>query len=113
MFRTEIIPYKLNVNRLQIEAKSKQKLGCPFIFKSKSFLAFKSNGRYLAILNNCPHQNKPLDFAKCYNNTITCPFHGYSFNLDNAKSNGMALEVYEMEVKGEDVFIRYPKLKWF
>ena len=34
-----------------------------------------------AIANSCPHAGRPLEEGEVRGMTITCPFHGYAYNL--------------------------------
>lgn len=113
MFRKELAPYRINLTRSQIDVNSLQYKGCSFFFRSKSYIAFNSDGNYFAVLNNCPHQNKPLDHARCENNKIICPFHNFAFDIETGIANGLALEKFELKVLDEEVFILLPKIKWF
>ena len=44
------------------------------------------DGAVYAIANTCPHAGRPLDQGEVQGLTITCPFHGYAYNLRNGKN---------------------------
>ncbi|OKH11751.1 Rieske (2Fe-2S) protein [[Limnothrix rosea] IAM M-220] len=52
----------------------------------QAVLVSKSNGRYCAIANKCPHLGLPMAKGKVENGTITCPFHGSKFDLCSGKN---------------------------
>lgn len=47
---------------------------------------FNIEGLYLAIVNVCPHAGLPLGGGERCGTTITCPFHGYTYNLQTGKN---------------------------
>ncbi len=39
-----------------------------------------------AIANTCPHAGRPLEEGEVRGLTITCPYHGYAYNLRNGRN---------------------------
>jgi nitrite reductase/ring-hydroxylating ferredoxin subunit len=74
----------------------------------EEIVLWKVEGKIYAMNNVCPHQH----FSKLHEGTLeglylTCPMHGWTFNLENGKAkdgNGRA-RVYEVSVQGRDIFI--------
>lgn len=73
-------------------------------------LVFQYRGRYHAVDHSCPHRSYPLsrgtihdieDFGIVLSAGITCPKHGWSFDLHTGESDrGMyKLGVWEVEVR--------------
>lgn len=57
-----------------------------FRVAGKSLLLIQEEGRCYLLLNQCPHQLRPLDRATIHNNTITCPHHGMCFDLSTGRT---------------------------
>jgi len=61
--------------------------------------------------DECTHDGAPFDNAKIDFSTkeIICPRHGGRFNLETGSATKLpateALEVYEIEIQGDDVYI--------
>jgi len=47
---------------------------------------FNVEGMYLAIADVCPHAGMPLGQGELCGKRITCPFHGYSYNIEDGKN---------------------------
>ncbi len=47
---------------------------------------FKSKGKLYAISNVCSHQNGPVGEGKVVRGTVTCPWHGYQYRLEDGCS---------------------------
>ena len=65
-------------------------------------------GKFYAISNTCLHRGGPLGQGTLDGTTITCPWHGWSFdvttgNLGHNQASGVAC--YPVEVRGEEVYV--------
>lgn len=58
-----------------------------FRVAGKSVLLIQEEGRTYLMLNQCPHQLRPLDRATVSGGSITCPHHGMCFDLTTGKTN--------------------------
>lgn len=58
-----------------------------FRVAGKSVLLIQDEGRCYLLLNQCPHQLRPLDRATVSKGTITCPHHGMCFSLTTGQTN--------------------------
>ena len=47
---------------------------------------FNVDGRLYALDNLCPHQNAALSDGRLEGNVITCPLHGWQFNVTTGTS---------------------------
>ena len=47
---------------------------------------FKHKGKLSAVSNACAHQNGPLGEGKIVYGCITCPWHGFSYRLEDGTS---------------------------
>ena len=57
-----------------------------FKIAGKSYLLIQDSERHYLLLNQCPHQLRPLDNATISGGTLTCPFHGMCFDLTTGKT---------------------------
>ncbi|MFI5252287.1 MAG: Rieske (2Fe-2S) protein [Bacteroidota bacterium] len=69
---------------------------------------FKVGGKIYALKNNCPHQHfSLLHEGEIFNGTVTCPMHGWTFDLATGLSTtgqGKAT-TYQVQVKGSDILV--------
>ena len=48
---------------------------------SKSLMIYRTDSEYLVYDAHCPHKNNILTADGCLGNEISCPFHGWRFNM--------------------------------
>lgn len=67
---------------------------------------FNIGGTYYAIRDLCPHAGGPLSQGCVSGTRITCPWHGWQFELcpNNGKPNDGICR-YAVQVEGEDIKI--------
>lgn len=73
---------------------------------------FNVEGRIHAVENNCPHQHfSRLHEGTLEGCTLTCPMHGWSFDLRTGKpvNGGGALKIYEVQVRDGNVWVELPE----
>ncbi len=74
---------------------------------NREIALFNLNGVYYAIDNECPHNGGPLGEGQLNGDTVTCPWHGWKFNvctgacsvIPNAKVNTFEVLVENNEIK--------------
>jgi len=67
------------------------------------------NGKFFAIENNCAHMQGHLGEGSCENEKVTCPWHGWSYDLKTGKNTfneNVKLKIYEVKIQGNDVLIK-------
>ena len=72
---------------------------------------FKRNGEYFAVNNVCAHQHfSMLHQGMLEECTITCPMHGWTYDLRTGKATtGQGrVATYNVRVQGQDVLIEVP-----
>jgi nitrite reductase/ring-hydroxylating ferredoxin subunit len=77
----------------------------------RELLLFNVEGRYYAVKNSCPHRGTPLDHAGVENRVLTCPGHGWEFDLETGDSLDhppLGLRCYRVEVRDDTVWIEVP-----
>lgn len=52
----------------------------------KPVLIFNRDGELHAIQNICPHAGLPLEDGQLRGRVLTCPFHGYSYDIANGRN---------------------------
>jgi nitrite reductase/ring-hydroxylating ferredoxin subunit len=72
-------------------------------------LLVKTKGTVYACENECPHQGSPMAGGIIKDaEHITCPRHGYKFNLKNGScpdASQYTLKVYPTEIQGDDIMV--------
>ncbi len=68
---------------------------------------FSVDGKIHAIQNNCPHRGGPLGEGMLDDAVVTCPWHGWRFNVVTGKSSSMpmAIKTYHVKVENDDVLV--------
>src|SRR5947209_3713162 len=73
-------------------------------------MLLRREGRTYAVAARCPHAGGPLEEGQISGNTVTCPWHGSSFNLDSGEViNGPAvypLPCFETRVNNGQIEVR-------
>lgn len=69
----------------------------------------RANGSYYAISNKCPHADGPLGEGTLEGTVVTCPYHGWSFDVadGSCKTNPYAkVTTYPVQVVGDAVCVQ-------
>lgn len=67
-----------------------------------------TEGKYYAMDGTCPHAGGPLGDGYVNGKTLTCPWHGWQFDVRTGKTPfGPKIKqpVYEVKVEGQDVLV--------
>jgi nitrite reductase/ring-hydroxylating ferredoxin subunit len=70
---------------------------------------FHANGRILAIDGICAHQGGPLAEGEVQNCRVSCPWHGWTFDLlsgQNTTNPRIRQQTFEIEIQDQDVLVR-------
>ena len=65
-------------------------------------------GKFYAISNSCLHRGGPLGQGQLEGNVVTCPWHGWQFDVTTGKAvmNPTAgVGCFRTEVQGDDVYL--------
>ena len=69
-------------------------------------------GGFVALDAECPHQGGPLADGIVADSCVTCPLHGWRFDLRTGApvggGAGIGVATYEVDVRGEDLYVRLP-----
>jgi nitrite reductase/ring-hydroxylating ferredoxin subunit len=72
---------------------------------------FHHKGAWYALRNSCLHRGGPVATGSLSGDTLTCPWHGFQFNVTDGslfEDPNMKLEMYPVSVEGDEVMIRVP-----
>jgi nitrite reductase/ring-hydroxylating ferredoxin subunit len=72
---------------------------------------FAVGGTYYAVQNDCPHQHySAMHDGILRHGQITCPMHGWTFDLATGKATigGGRLRTYAVKVVGSEIHINVP-----
>lgn len=79
-----------------------------FVVGDREIAVFNVGGAFYAIDNTCPHQGGPLAEGWIEGPVVTCPWHGWCFDVRTGKMTlGEFCEVdrFATRVEGPDVFV--------
>jgi nitrite reductase/ring-hydroxylating ferredoxin subunit len=66
-------------------------------------------GTIYAFSDSCRHEGGPLSAGVLIEDTVTCPWHGWTYNVRTGKAIvppvGIRIPTYAVEIQGEDVFV--------
>ena len=64
---------------------------------------FNANGSFYAISNACPHRGGPLGEGDLEGTVVTCPWHGFTFDVTNGRNaDGRPFSVPTFPVRVEN-----------
>ena len=70
---------------------------------------FNVDGTFHALDNTCLHRGGPLGDGVCTDGTVTCPWHGWQYDMATGECKGTpgeSVDTYEVRVEGEDVQVK-------
>ena len=76
--------------------------------EGKRIALFNIDGTVYAIDDVCPHQGGPISEGECEGKVVTCPWHGWEFDVEtgvNRDDTDVVLEKFEVKVDGDDILI--------
>jgi nitrite reductase (NADH) small subunit len=76
--------------------------------RDKDIALFQVQGQIYAVDNNCPHRAGPLGEGTLEGNVITCPWHGWQFDVTDGqlvRNSSVKAVCYPVKVQGEDVLV--------
>ena len=77
-----------------------------------SLILYRHGENVNCYLNACPHLATPLDRGKLDHHILTCPSHGFQYNLQTGECLSVAdipLQSYPVQIKNDKVFVKLPK----
>jgi len=77
----------------------------------RSIGVFHHEGKWYALRNYCLHRGGPVATGTLEGDTLTCPWHGYQYDVTTGKFQldpGVGLETFSVEVSDGNVHLRIP-----
>ena len=72
---------------------------------------FNLNGQIHALDGTCPHAGGPLGDGELEGATVTCPWHGWQFDVTTGRNRHNPTCVqqrYEVKIEGDDILLALP-----
>lgn len=66
------------------------------------------SGKFYAINNTCLHRGGPLGQGVLEQKVVTCPWHGWEFDVTTGKitqNASVGVDCYPVEVRGQDIWV--------
>lgn len=79
-------------------------------FAGEEVAVFNVNGVFYALANSCRHRGGPLGEGALEETIVTCPWHGWQYDVTTGECQtaDVRLKTYEVRVEGTAVQIRVP-----
>ena len=69
---------------------------------------FRVDGKFYAVQNRCLHRGGPLADGHVESGVVTCPWHGWEFDVKTAECRtmqGAKLKKYNTKVEKDEIYI--------
>jgi nitrite reductase (NADH) small subunit len=79
-----------------------------FQLDGKTVAVANFDGKFFAINNVCLHRGGPLGQGELAGKTVTCPWHGWQYDVTTGKvvmNPAVGVECYPVELRGDDLFV--------
>ena len=66
------------------------------------------SGKLYAVNNVCLHRGGPLGQGELTGQTVTCPWHGWQYDVATGKAlmnPSVGVESYPVELRGDDIYV--------
>ena len=76
--------------------------------KGKEIALFNVEGKIHALFHTCPHQGGPLAEGGLDGSVVTCPWHGWSFDVKTGECTfnpSIRQPTFTVREEGEDIFV--------
>jgi nitrite reductase (NADH) small subunit len=97
-----------NFVKIALASEIHEGVGKTFAVNGKSVAVFNVHGKYYAIDSVCGHRGGPLGEGMLDDNIVTCPWHGWQWDVATGKSlfnPNITVKSYPVEVEGNDIKI--------
>jgi nitrite reductase (NADH) small subunit/3-phenylpropionate/trans-cinnamate dioxygenase ferredoxin subunit len=81
------------------------------LIQGRQVALFHVNGQFWAVENSCPHRGGPLGEGALEGTVITCPLHGWQFDVttgDCLEHPNRKIACFPVRVEGDDVLVELP-----
>jgi nitrite reductase/ring-hydroxylating ferredoxin subunit len=76
--------------------------------KDRTIALFNVDGTFYAIDNTCLHRGGPLGEGELEDCVVTCPWHGWQFNIKTGVSEtnpSAKVKTYEVKIEGSTIMV--------
>jgi nitrite reductase/ring-hydroxylating ferredoxin subunit len=77
----------------------------------RKIAVFRVDANYFAIDNTCPHRGGPLGEGTVSGATVTCPWHGWRFDLASGQcqsNGGVPVQTFPIVIEGDTLLVDLP-----
>ncbi|MBD6618978.1 Rieske 2Fe-2S domain-containing protein [Komarekiella sp. 'clone 1'] len=81
-------------------------------FAGNSLILHRQGVNITCYRNACSHMGDPLETGKVENGVLTCPSHGFQYNLETGEcltATNISLKSYPVQIKGDNIFVQLQK----
>jgi nitrite reductase (NADH) small subunit len=81
-----------------------------FVAAGRMVALFHAEGQFYALDGICPHQGGPLGKGVLSGCTITCPWHGWQYDVRTGRHlsiESLVQPQLQVQVRGEEILIRF------
>lgn len=98
----------MNFVRIAAAADIPPGAGRPFALGRYEIAVFNVNGTFYALENSCPHQGGPIAGAWLEGAEVTCPWHGWCFDVRSGKmtlGDFARITRFAVQVRDGDLYV--------
>jgi nitrite reductase (NADH) small subunit len=98
----------MDMQRLGSLAELKKGKPLDIALGARKIAIFDVGGDVIAVNGKCPHAGGPLHCGEVANRSLTCPWHGWSYDLASGKcaeDPALTLEIYPVRIDGDDIMV--------
>ena len=84
--------------------------GKTFNIDGKNIAIFNLDNKFFAIDNVCKHKGGSLGDGELDGNTVTCPLHGWQYNITNGEcltNPNVKLDSYDVKVDEDTIILEF------
>lgn len=85
--------------------------GREFVVAGRIVAIFNVDGAFFALDGICPHAGGPLGKGAVQNNVVTCPWHGWQFDVTTGRhclNSQLQQPHFDVTVNGSDLWVDLP-----
>lgn len=86
--------------------------GREFVVEGRIVAVFRLENEFHALDGICPHAGGPLAKGKLNGNVVTCPWHGWQFDVTSGQhclNSHLHQTQYTVDLVGPDIWIEFPE----
>ena len=89
--------------------------GKMFTVDGQDVAVFNKGGQFFAMENTCIHKGGSLGDGSLDDETVTCPLHGWQYNVTNGEcvtldlcDDGSFVETYPVKIENDEIILSLP-----